>query len=449
VLSANNGYAGGTTLANGTLVLNNNNALGTGALTINGGTLDSTVAGVTLANNAQNWNGDFTFNGTQSLNTGTGPVTLGSSRVVTVNAGNLTVGGIVSGAGDSLTLAGSGMLTLTSSNTYTGDTIVSGGTLTLNFNGNNHNGTGAIRGNLTINPGAYVSLTQQDALGWATGGVAVPTVNVIGSTIDDAANANQAYITNFLLTGGSMSSSGGGSYNFNSSGGYGITTNASSATSVISGGLLVRSGALPVNVAQGTTANGVDLLVSGNITGAGNGLTETGAGLMALTGSNTYTGATTINGGTLQIGNGGTLGSLSTSSTIADNATLAFNRSDNIAQGTQFTGSPINGSGGLVQLGPGMLTLDAANNYTGGTTVLDGTLVLANDEAIAEGTSLTVGDASAFDPALVVPHVAAGFRTEPQSAITPVPEPGTLAILAAVLGTGMVYRRTQRVFRRR
>ena len=62
------------TLNPGLLVVNNNSAIGPGTLTINGGTLDSTAGSVTLANNAQNWNGDFTFIGTQSLNMGTGAV---------------------------------------------------------------------------------------------------------------------------------------------------------------------------------------------------------------------------------------------------------------------------------------------------------------------------------------------------------------------------------------
>ena len=62
ILAASNGYSGGTTLAAGLLGLGNAAALGTGPLTIAGGTLDNpSGAGLTLsANNAQNWNGDFT-----------------------------------------------------------------------------------------------------------------------------------------------------------------------------------------------------------------------------------------------------------------------------------------------------------------------------------------------------------------------------------------------------
>ena len=129
-LSGGNAYTGGTILNNGTLVIDNNNALGSGTLTINGGTLDSIAGGVTLANNPQSWNGDFAFNGTQSLDLGTGAVTLGSSRTVTVNANTLTVDGNISGNGDRLTLAGSGVLALTGFNAF-GSVSVNSGTLQL------------------------------------------------------------------------------------------------------------------------------------------------------------------------------------------------------------------------------------------------------------------------------------------------------------------------------
>ena len=119
----------GTTLNSGLLVLNNANALGSGALTITGGSLDNTSGGVVLANNTQNWNGDFTFNGTQSLNLGSGAVTLGSSRTLTVNAGTLTVGGTISdgGNGYSLTKAGPGTLVLSGNGNFSGGMIVNGG----------------------------------------------------------------------------------------------------------------------------------------------------------------------------------------------------------------------------------------------------------------------------------------------------------------------------------
>ncbi len=139
-ITNNNTYAGGTVLNNGTLNINSGgtaspaaSAIGTGPLTITGGTLDNTSGGnVTLATaNAQNWNGDFTFKATSDLkftrgdtaanpqltNNAAARVTLGgtgTSRTVTVAAGQLTVGPIGSSGTLGLTKAGPGTLTIDS-----------------------------------------------------------------------------------------------------------------------------------------------------------------------------------------------------------------------------------------------------------------------------------------------------------------------------------------------
>jgi autotransporter-associated beta strand protein len=113
-LSGANTYSGGTTLDGGTLNLNygqssvtNCSAIGTNALTIDGGALNNTSgSGVTLgSSNPQYWNGDFTFVGSNPLSLHRGPVTLGGNRTVTVNGSFFTVNGVVSG-NYSLTKAG-------------------------------------------------------------------------------------------------------------------------------------------------------------------------------------------------------------------------------------------------------------------------------------------------------------------------------------------------------
>lgn len=131
-----NTYTGGTVLSAGTLNINDPAALGATAatLTINGGALDNTSGSpITLANNnAQDWNGNFTFAGTQDLNLGTGAVTLGADSQVTVTAGNLTVGGDIGdgGATNGLAKAGDGTLTLGgATKNYGGATAISAGTL--------------------------------------------------------------------------------------------------------------------------------------------------------------------------------------------------------------------------------------------------------------------------------------------------------------------------------
>ncbi len=148
----------------------------------------------------------------------------------------------------------------------------------------------------------------------------------------------------------------------------------SNAIGSLSGnGTVINNGAATATLTVGndnsnTTFSGI--LKNGII--AALGLTKTGTGTLILTGNNTYTGGTSINAGTLQIGNGGTSGSIA--GDVSDNATFAFDRSDSVT-----FGGVISGTGALVQIGAGTLTLTADNSYGGGTTINTGaTLQLGN-----------------------------------------------------------------------
>jgi autotransporter-associated beta strand protein len=81
----------------------------------------------------------------------------------------------------------------------------------------------------------------------------------------------------------------------------------------------------------------------------------------------------------------------------------------------------ISGSQGLIKTGDYKLTLSGTNTYTGGTTVSGGELIATSRYALPDGSNLTVGDGSLFTPAAVVPSEATAA----------VPEPGTLALVAA------------------
>jgi autotransporter-associated beta strand protein len=159
-----NTYTGGTLLNAGTLNINNGNAIGTGPLTMaNGVTLDNTSgSAITLSTtNAQTWNGNFTFAGSNPLNMGSGAVTLTGNRAVTVNGtGPLTVGPIgQSGGSWSLTKAGPGTLVLSAPITYTGGTTINGGTITTAgttpFN--------SAAGTVTVNDGATLNFAPGPA----------------------------------------------------------------------------------------------------------------------------------------------------------------------------------------------------------------------------------------------------------------------------------------------
>lgn len=127
------------------------------------------------------------------------------------------------------------------------------------------------------------------------------------------------------------------------------------------------SGQTPVRVGDGTGAGAAYVAtIASQITGT-TGLEKTDLGTLILTGANTYIGGTTITQGTLQIGDGGTSGSIQ--GDVVNNATLAFNRS-----GAVTYSGVVSGSGTLTKTGVGLLILTGANNYSGGTTISNGTL---------------------------------------------------------------------------
>jgi len=365
-LSASNSYGGGTTLGSGTLIIGNASALGTGTLTIAGGSLDSSVANlVNSQNNAQNWNADFTFAGTQNLNLGTGAVTLGASRQVTVTANTLTVGGPIAGGTFGLTKAGAGSLTLSGSNSYSGGTTLSSGT--LNFGNASALGTGT----LTIAGGSLDS----------------SVANLVNSQ-----NNAQNWNADFTFAG---------------------TQN-----------LNLGTGAVTLGASRQVTVAANTLTVGGPIAGGTFGLTKAGAGTLVLSGSNGYSGSTTLSTGTLNLSNqnalqnstltmnGGALvfdgsvtghafniGGLSASSSgtgydiaLQDNSgtpnPVALTAGGNNAN-TTYAGV-LSGSGSLVKTGIGALTLTKAQTYTGVTVINSGTLSTSANGGLQNSSSVTV-----------------------------------------------------------
>lgn len=352
-LSGANTFSGGMILSAGQLNLGNGSAVGTGTLTINGGTIDNTSGSdvTLLPNNSQVWGGSFTYAGTaNSLNLGTGAVTLTATPTVTVNAGTLTVGGVISGA-FGITKAGAGTLALLNANTYgnngSPDTLVNGGTLVI--------GHDLALGTSRLNFGE-------------------------GSTVQSA-DSTAHVITNALNFGGSTTFAGTGNLKFT-----GSAANSTAKTLTVNNPVTEFSGVL-----SGASAR-----------------TVAGTGVLILSGANTYSLGTTINpGSTLQLGNGGGTGSLSTSGAIVNDGTLRFNRTNAVVQGTHFSGAPITGIGTVMQDGTGTTTLTAANTYSGPTVVNDGALfitpayVAGGDVIVANGASFGVSANSVSNSAVI------------------------------------------------
>lgn len=166
VVSAQNLYTNPTVISQGTVRVGasyvgspgsvTSGPLGRGQLTWNGGALDASTT-ATLGNNVV-LGGDVSFGGTAAL-TLAGTVSLGASRTITTNGsgGVLTLSGVVSGTGFSLTKAGANTLVLSGANTYSGGTTISGGTLSINADNNLGTAAGSI---FIINQAATFKVTS-------------------------------------------------------------------------------------------------------------------------------------------------------------------------------------------------------------------------------------------------------------------------------------------------
>ena len=150
---------------------------------------------------------------------------------------------------------------------------------------------------------------------------------------------------------------------------YGGTTTINAGTLYLGNGGSVGSlgsGNVVVNTPGVLTFNRNDqFTVASNITGAGTVRNE--GSTVVLTGSSTF-GAAVIAAGTIQIGDGGTIGTIG-ATPVSGAGTLAFNRND-----TLTVASPISGSVTVYQNGGGTAILTGNNNYSGATTINNGTL---------------------------------------------------------------------------
>lgn len=133
-----NAYPGGFTLNAGTVVVTGAKAFGSGAMTINGGTIESSD-GNSFTPASLLIGGDFAFNKTGSstaTDTWGMPVNLNNGvRTISQNAtgAERVFSNVISNGG--LTKSGSGTLTLSGANDYSGKTTVSQGILKLSGGG--------------------------------------------------------------------------------------------------------------------------------------------------------------------------------------------------------------------------------------------------------------------------------------------------------------------------
>jgi fibronectin-binding autotransporter adhesin len=390
-LSGANTYSGDTivNLNQGTLILNNANA-------VQNSTLDTGASGtqqVTFGlagTNTYNLGG---LKGLDDLAIGANSLSVGSNNQSTIYSA------VISGAG-ALAKVGTGSLTLEGANTYTGDTLVSAGTLAL---GN----VNALQSS-TLDTGASgsqavtfaVTGTNTYNLGGLKGGDDLS----IGINRLSVGSNSQSNTYNGVISGtGGLTKVGTGTQTLTGANTYtGATTISAGSLRLGSGGTtgslstssaITNNGNLTVNRSNAVT-QGTDFTASA-ITGTGS-FTQAGSGTTTLTATNSYSGGTTVTGGRLLVNNTPTGSGSSVSSgtgagavTVNSGATLggtgSINAGANVVtvNGTLQVGSSSSTSGTDLDLG----------TTAGGSTILGTSSITSLDIwSVTSPSTITAAD---------------------------------------------------------
>lgn len=323
-LSGNSTFAGGVNLTSGTLMLGLNSTpttgavtsgpLGTGPLTISGGTALISDTAIRTVANAVTVNGDFTLGSLSGANGSTvavngvilsGPVALGAGVTRTINVNSLlnvsTMSGIVSGAGTSIVKTGAGTLALTGANTFDGGITINGGTLQSGASGLGVTGVVTFAGGVLQHA---ASTTTDFSSRISTANNQPIFIDTNNQTVTYASPLTSA-------TGGSLGKFGAGTLILTATANYDGPTIISAGTLQVGNG--GTTGDLPTNtniINSGTLLwNRSDAdSIAGVISGGGS-LTKQGiTGRLTLTAANTFTGNVTVSSGELAITNSQALG---------------------------------------------------------------------------------------------------------------------------------------------
>ena len=396
VIRNNSGGTGTIALVksgSGTQVLTGANTYTSGTL-VSSGVLEG-IGGSSLQGNITN-NATVNFNQT-TTNTysgnmsGTGVLNKLGTGTVTLTGTNSHSGGTTLSAGtlnlNSANALGTGAFTLSNGVTFantSGSAITNANNNTMTLNGTNtfssgtlNMGTGAVtlgsttkfivNGDLTLGGNFSGSLNfSKDGSGTLrlSGSNALTSYTVVDLGTLELAHVDALRNANLYVYGTSASKqvtfglAGTNSYNIEQIG-------AGAGGSLAIGGNTLRVG-----------ANGSNSTFSGSISGTGGNVTKVGSGSLTLSGTNTHSGGTTLNGGTLNLNHANALGTgtltLANGTTFANSSGSAITNANNNAMTLNGTNTF---SSGTLNMGTGAVTLGSATRLlvnSGGDLTLGG-----------------------------------------------------------------------------
>ena len=404
-------WAGGDTGSDGTFVLSNTNNSWGGATRIKtsevrAGTNQIFPSGTTIVLGGTSLNGRLNLNGTtQTVATITMDST-GNSRVfgtgsLIANTFDLRGSGYSTGPSVSAILAGSGVLNKTTTgnvslgaaNTYTGDTTVSAGTLTIDSVG----ASAMVLENLILAGGAIVLSTNR-ALANA---IINPLVLSANSTIqngDATTGATQLPYggalsgTSGTLTIRNTTSTGAGSFEVQLTNGFGF------AQPIVIG----IAGDKPTQLTSFNPSTAPDQVFAGQISGVGTfrrSVSSGSGGRTVFATNNTYSGVTTVDNSCLVVNNPGPSSGTGTN-------TVTINTNGMLAGSGFIGGNVVVNNGGVISAGDTLGALTLQNGLTmtnGGTNIWDiaanvdnstGTAGTDFDQLVVTGGYLRLGGSS-------------------------------------------------------
>lgn len=395
-------FSGGTITTAGTNPTGTGNAANFMSVGYN---ITNAGSGYTSAPVAGFSNGSFAA--TASLS---GVVLTGNSSIG--GTGDITLAGVLSESGGSrvLTKVGSNTLTLSNSgNSYTGGTIINGGSVAIPVDVALGTAPGAaMPGHLTLNGGgleATASFTLNANRGISLGasggtlGAAAATTLTYGGIIADGGALTKTGAGTLVLSGLNTYSGGtvinAGTLSIAADSALGAVPGAATPGNLtLNGGALATTVDLTLNanrgVALGASGGGFDVAAattlgySGNIAGAG-GLTKSGTGALTLSTAHSHAGTTAVSAGTLVISHGSALGTTAGGTTVASGGTLQ------LSGGITVSGEALSltGDGATAALGA-LLSTGGSNVWSGNVTVTNATRINADS-----GSLLISGDVAA------------------------------------------------------